>query len=62
MTKIVIIAGAMIVLAGAFPGEAMRVVSQVSIWLDTVTAAVTPGQQTALLIVAVFIGLFALSR
>lgn len=62
MTRLFLIAGALVILAGAFPVEAAAVIAWSSRMISTVTSSVTPGQQTALLIVAVAIGVYALSR
>jgi hypothetical protein len=62
MNRILLIAGALVILAGAFPAEAVQVIAWSSQTISTITSSVTPGQQTALLIVAVAIGVYALSR
>jgi|JI10StandDraft_1071094.scaffolds.fasta_scaffold1043920_2 hypothetical protein len=62
MNRILLIAGALVILAGAFPAEAVQVIAWSSQMISTITSSVTPGQQMALLIVAVAIGVYALSR
>jgi hypothetical protein len=62
MNKLTITIAALIILAGAFPAEAVQVIAWSSQMISTITSSVTPGQQMALLIVAVAIGVYALSR
>lgn len=62
MQRIVLIAGALVILASAFPAQAHRAIEQISLWLDTITPMVSPGQQTILLIVAILLATAGLSR
>ncbi len=62
MNRITIIVLAVLVVAGAFPQQSTQLIAQISTWLNTITLLITPGQQTALLLLAVIVGLFALSR
>ena len=62
MSRLFLVAAALVVIAGAFPVEAMQVIAWSSQTISTIASSVTPGQQTALLIVAVAIGVYALSR
>lgn len=52
MTRIIITVIAVAVAAGAFPAQAHQVVNQMAAWLGDITNTVTPGQQTALIILA----------
>lgn len=62
MNKLIIIAVALIILAGAFPTEAYAVIAWASALLSQITGMVTPGQQTAIIIIAVLFGLAALAK
>lgn len=61
MSKILTIAGALIILAGAFPKEATAVIAWSSRTLGDITGMVTPGQQTAIVIVAVLLALVGMN-
>lgn len=61
MNRLLLIAGALVVLAGAFPGESVAVIAWSSQALGSVTGMVTPGQQTAIVVVAVILALAGIS-
>lgn len=61
MAKSLFIMGALVVLAGAFPKEATAVIVWSSQTLGTVTGMVSPGQQTAIVIVAVLLVLVGMN-
>lgn len=62
MNRILLIAGAMLILAGAFPKEATAVIAWSSATLGDITGMVTPGQQTAIVIVAVLLALVGMNN
>lgn len=62
MNKLIIIAVALIILAGAFPTESAAVIAWSSALLSQVTSWVSPSQQTAIIIIAVLLGLAALAK
>lgn len=53
MNRILIIGAAIAVAAGAFPTQAHTIIDQMATWLGAITKTITPGQQMALVIVAV---------
>lgn len=58
MNKLIITGLAIIILAGAFPTQAQALIALSSGILADITTIITPGQQTALLVI---VGLFALA-
>lgn len=61
MNRILLIAGALVILAGAFPVEASAVIAWSSETLGNITGMVTPGQQAAIVIVAVLLALVGMN-
>lgn len=61
MNRILLIAGAMVILAGAFPVESAAVIAWSSQTLGSITGMVTPGQQTAIVVVAVLLALVGMN-
>lgn len=59
--RILLIAGAGVVLAGAFPKEATALIAWSSATLGNITGMVTPGQQTAIVIAAVLLALVGMN-
>lgn len=59
MNRIIIIAAALAVAAGAFPTQAHATVDQIAIWLGAITQTITPGQQIGLIIVAILLALMS---
>ena len=62
MNRIIMIAGALIVLAGAFPKEDAAVIAWSSQTLGNITSMITPGQQTAIIIVAVILAIIGMNK
>lgn len=61
MNRILLIAGALVILAGAFPKESTASIAWSSRTLGDITGMVTPGQQTAIVIVAVLLALVGMN-
>lgn len=59
MTRIIMSAAALAVAAGAFPAQAHTIIDQMATWLGAVTQTITPGQQMALIIVAILFALLS---
>lgn len=59
MTRIIIIAAAIAVAAGAFPTQAHATIDQMAAWLGATTQTITPGQQIGLIIVAILLALMS---
>lgn len=61
MNRLFLIVAALVVLAGAFPGESAAIIAWSSQTLGSITGMVTPGQQTAIVVVAVILALAGIS-
>lgn len=53
MNRIILIIGAALIVAGAYPIQAHQLINQMSLWLGNITTTITPTQQTAIIIVIV---------
>lgn len=61
MNKLTITITALVILAGAFPDEAMQIVTWSSATLGNVTGMVSPGQQMAVVVAAVLLVLVGMN-
>lgn len=59
MTRIIMIAAALAIAAGAFPTQAHATIDQMAVWLGAITKTITPGQQIALIIFAILVALMS---
>lgn len=53
MNRIILIIGAALIVAGAYPTQAHQLITQMALWLGNITTNITPTQQTAIIIVIV---------
>lgn len=61
MNRLTITAAALVILAGAFPDEAMQIVAWSSATLGNITGMVSPGQQMAIVVAAVLLVLVGMN-
>lgn len=61
MNKLILMGAALVILAGAFPDQASTIIAWSSRTLGDITGMVSPGQQTAIVIVAVLLALVGIN-
>lgn len=57
MIRIVLIVAAVTIVAGAFPAQSHQIIDAASQWLTRTTDMITPGQQVAVMLIALLLAL-----